>query len=147
MTETVTEVRADIEQTRNRMSGAIAELERKVDVTQRVRDHPWVAVGLAFGAGVALSASRTDVRAARVTATATKETGSKLGSALDGVVAALVAGVSEAIHSRIDGAVGDVVQTIRGSKSASAPASRPVVSSNVGGYATSDQPDMPLRAD
>jgi hypothetical protein len=147
MTETLTEVRADIEQTRNRMSGAIAELERKVDVTQRVRDHPWVAVGLAFGAGVALSASRTDVRAARVTATATKETGSKLGSALDGVVAALVAGVSEAIHSRIDGAVGDVVQTIRGSKSASAPASRPVVSSNVGGYATSDQPDMPLRAD
>ena len=147
MTETVTEVRADIEQTRNRMSGAIAELERKVDVTQRVRDHPWVAVGLAFGAGVALSASRTDVRAARVTATATKETGSKLGSALDGVVAALVAGVSEAIHSRIDGAVGDVVQTIRGSKSASSATPRPPASANVSGYATSDQPDMPLRAD
>jgi hypothetical protein len=146
MTETVTEVRADIEQTRNRMSGAIAELERKVDVTQRVRDHPWVAVGLAFGAGVALSASRTDVRAAQVTATATRETGGKLGSALDGVVAALVAGVSEAIHSRIDGAVGDVVQTIRGNKSASAPTSRPA-SSNGSGYATSDQPDVPVRAD
>jgi len=147
MTETLTEVRADIEQTRNRMSGAIAELERKVDVTQRVRDHPWVAVGLAFGAGVALSASRTDVRAARVTATATKETGSKLGSALDGVVAALVAGVSEAIHSRIDGAVGDVVQTIRGSKSASSATPRPSASANVSGYTTSDRPDMPLRAD
>jgi len=147
MTETVTEVRADIEQTRNRMSGAIAELERKVDVTQRVRDHPWVAVGLAFGAGVALSTSRTDVRAARVTATATRETGSKLGSALDGVVAALVVGVSEAIHARIDGAVGEVVQTIRGTKSASASTTRRPTSANGSGYATSDQPDLPVRAD
>src|SRR5207237_4530223 len=89
MAETTTEVRADIEQTRARMSGAIAELERKVDVAQRVREHPWTAVGLALGAGVALSASRTDVRAAKVTADPTRETGTKLGSALDGVVAAL----------------------------------------------------------
>jgi len=147
MTETLTEVRADIEQTRERMSGAIAELERKVDVSQKVRDHPWVAVGLAFGAGVALSGSRTDVRAARATATATKETGTKLGSALDGVVAALVAGVSEAIHSRIDGAVGDVVQTIRGNKTASVVTPRPSTSANVSSYATSDQPDLPARAD
>src|SRR6185369_5013551 len=87
MTETTTEVRADIEQTRARMSGAIAELERKVDVTQRVKDHPWTAVGLAFGAGIALSASRTDVKAEKATADATRDTGSKLGSALDGVVA------------------------------------------------------------
>ena len=90
MAETTTEVRADIEQTRARMSGAIAELERKVDVTQKVKDHPWAAVGVAFGAGVALSASRADVRAAKVTADATKETSSKLGVALDGVVAALI---------------------------------------------------------
>jgi len=91
MAETTTEVRADIEQTRARMSGAIAELERKVDVTQRVKDHPWAAVGIAFGAGIALSASRADVKAAKVTADATKETTGKLGMALDGVVAALIA--------------------------------------------------------
>ena len=114
MAETTTEVRADIEQTRARMSGAIAELERKVDVSQRVKEHPWTAVGIAFGAGVALSASRTDVRAAKVTAEATKETGSKLGSALDGVVAALIAGVAEAFHTRIDGMVSEVVTSIRG---------------------------------
>ena len=65
MAETTTEVRADIEQTKARMSGAIAELERKVDVTQKVRDHPWAAVGLAFGAGIALSASHADVKAAK----------------------------------------------------------------------------------
>jgi hypothetical protein len=119
MAETTTEVRAEIEQTRARMSGAIAELERKVDVTQRVRDHPWPAVGVAFGAGIALSASRVDVKAARVTADATKETGSKLGSALDGVLAALIAGVAEAFQSRIDVAVKDIVSSVRGTRSAS----------------------------
>ena len=114
MPETTTEVRADIEQTRGRMSGAIAELERKVDVTQKVRDHPWAAVAVAFGAGVALSTSRADVKAAQVTSQATRDTGNKLGGALDGVVAALIAGVTQAFHSRIDGMVNDVVTSIRG---------------------------------
>jgi 7-keto-8-aminopelargonate synthetase-like enzyme len=114
MAETTTEVRADIEQTRARMSGAIAELERKIDLAQQVKEHPWTAVGVAFGAGVALSASRADVQAAKVTADATKQTGSKLGGALDGVLAALIAGVAEAFHSRVDGAVNEVVTSIRG---------------------------------
>jgi hypothetical protein len=99
------------------MSGAIAELERKVDVTQRVRDHPWAAVAVAFGAGVALSTSKADVKAAQVTSQATKDTGSKLGVALDGVVAALIAGVTEAFHARIDGMVEEVVTSIRGNSS------------------------------
>ena len=135
MGETTTEVRAEIEQTRARMSGAIAELERKVDVTQKVRDHPWSAVGVAFGAGIALSASRADVRAAKVTADATKETGSKIGTALDGVVAALIAGVAEAFQSRIDGAVKEVISSIRGTASGSS-------------INTSDRAiDVPIRAD
>jgi uncharacterized membrane protein len=117
------------------MSGAIAELERKVDVTQKVRDNPWAAVGVAFGAGIALSASRADVRAAKVTADATKETGSKIGTALDGVVAALIAGVAEAFQSRIDGAVKEVVSSIRGTASGSS-------------INTSDRAvDVPIRAD
>ncbi|MDQ6873323.1 MAG: hypothetical protein M3037_15170 [Gemmatimonadota bacterium] len=115
MGETTTEVRANIELTRARMSGAIAELERKVDVTQKVKDYPWTAVGVAFGAGIALSASRADVRAAKVTADATRETGTKLGGALDGVVAALIAGVADAVHSRIEDALKEVVTSIRGS--------------------------------
>ena len=114
MGETTTEVRADIELTRARMSDAIAELERKVDVTQKVKDHPWTAVGIAFGAGIALSASRADVRAATVTADATRETGTKLGGAVDGVVAALIAGVAEAFNSRIEDAVREVTASIRG---------------------------------
>ena len=135
MAETTTDVRADIEQTRARMSGAIAELERKVDVTQKVKDHPWAAVGVAFGAGIALSASRADVRAAKVTADATKETSSKLGVALDGVVAALVAGVAQAFHSRIDGMVSEVVTSIKGDGKA-----RSISSTRI-------PADEPIRAD
>ena len=114
MAETTTEVRAEIESTRARMSGAIAELERKVDVAQKVKENPWIAVGVAFAAGVALSASRVDVKAAKVTSNATRDTGSKLGGALDGVVAALIGGVAQALHSRVDGVVNDVVSSIRG---------------------------------
>jgi len=135
MGETTTEVRADIELTRARMSGALAELERKVDVTQKVKDHPWTAVGVAFGTGIALSASRADVRAAKVTADATRETGTKLGGALDGVLAALIAGVAEAFNSRIEDAVKEVVTSIRG-------ATKPRA------IGTSDGTvDVPIRAD
>ena len=135
MAETTTEVRANIERTRARMSGAIAELERKADVAQKVKDHPWAAVGAAFGAGIALSASRADVRAAKVTADATKETSSKLGVALDGVVAALIAGVAQAFHSRIDGMVSEVVTSIKGDGKP-----RTIVSSAI-------PVDEPIRAD
>lgn len=114
MAETTTDVRADIEQTKARMSGAIAELERKADVAQKVRDHPWAAVGVVFAAGIALSASRADVKAAKVTADATKEAGTKLSGALDVVVAALIGGVAQAFHSRISGMVSDVVTSIKG---------------------------------
>ena len=140
MAETTTDVRADIEHTRARISGAIAELERKVDLTQKVRDNPWAAVGVAFGAGVALSASRADVRAAKVTANATKETGTKLGSALDGVVAALIAGVASAFHSRIEGMVSEVVSSVKGSARRGDGARRSFGSSE-------SRPDEPPRAD
>jgi hypothetical protein len=142
MPETTTEVRADIEQTRARMSDAIAELERKVDFTQKIREHPWASIGVAFGAGVALSASSADVRAARVTSDATRQTGSKLGGALDGVVASLLTAVTTAVHQRIDGAVSEVVSTIRGS--ATAAGNRADSSS----YASANTPsDVPIRAD
>jgi uncharacterized membrane protein len=140
MPETTTEVRAEIEQTRARMSNAIDELERKIDVTQKISEHPWIAVGVAFGAGIALSASKADVQAAKVTADATQKTGSKLGTALDGVVAALVAGVTEAFHSRVDGAVNQVVTSIRGTSSTSPSSSR--------SFGTVDRPtEAPIRAD
>jgi hypothetical protein len=144
MAETTTEVRADIEHTRARMSGAIDELERKVDVSQKVKENPWVALGLAFTAGIALSASRVDVRAAKVTTSATKQTGTKLGGALDGVVAALIGGVTEAFHSRVDGMVKDVVTSIRGDTPSRSSSNMRSSSMSDG---TSNTEGTPIRAD
>lgn len=138
MPETTTDVRADIEQTKERMSSAITELERKVDLTHQIREHPWAAVGIAIGAGIALSASSADVRAARVTSDATRQTGSKLGVALDGVVASLLTAVTAAIHDRIDGAVNEVTSSIRGRASAR---------SDLGSMRSTEAPDVPIRAD
>jgi hypothetical protein len=138
MPETTTEVRADIEQTKERMSTAITELERKVDLTHQIREHPWAAVGVALGAGIALSASSADVRAARVTSEATRQTGSKVGIALDGIVASLLTAVTTAIHERIDGAVNEVASSIRG---------RPSQRSDLSAMRSTEAPDLPIRAD
>jgi hypothetical protein len=51
MAETTADVRRDIELTRERMSSTLNQLERKLNVSQIVKDNPWPAVGVAFGAG------------------------------------------------------------------------------------------------
>ena len=97
MVETTADVRRDIELTRERMSGTTQELEQKLNLAQMVRDHPWPALALAVGAGVLLSGSRADVKAAAATAAATKGASSKIGSALDDVVAQLVTAAQDAL--------------------------------------------------
>ena len=72
MAETTADVRRDIELTRNRISDTLEQLEQKLNVTQMIRDNPWPALALAVGAGVLLSGSRADVKAAAATVTASK---------------------------------------------------------------------------
>jgi hypothetical protein len=112
MAETTADVRRDIELTRERMSDTITQLERKINVMQVVRDHPWPAVALAFGAGVALAGSRADVKAAAATVRATGGASSKLGSVLDEVAASVITGVSGAFQERIDGWVNELKEAI-----------------------------------
>ena len=112
MAETTADVRRDIELTRERMSDTITQLERKINVMQVVRDHPWPAVALAFGAGVALAGSRADVKAAAATVRATGGASSKLGSVLDEVAASVITGVSGAFQERIDGWVTELKEAI-----------------------------------
>jgi hypothetical protein len=112
MAETTADVRRDIELTRERMSSTIDELERKLNVTQMVRDHPWPALALAVGAGILLSGSKTDVKAAAATVAATKGASSKLGTALDDVVANLVTTFQDAFHGHVDRLVGEVKEMI-----------------------------------
>jgi uncharacterized protein DUF3618 len=103
MGETTADVRRDIEMTRERMSGTLAELERKLDVAEIVRDHPWASLALAIGAGFLLADSNRDIKAAAATVAATK-----LGAALDDVVGTLVGGVHQALDDRVNGWVGEL---------------------------------------
>jgi uncharacterized protein DUF3618 len=112
MGETTADVRRDIELTRERMSSTLNELEQKLNVVQIVRENPWPALAVAVGAGVLLSGSGVDLKAAAATASATKGTSNKLGAALDDVVATLLRGVHDAIDQRINGWVGEVKHVI-----------------------------------
>ncbi len=112
MAETTADVRREIAVTRERMSTTLAQLEQKVNVTQVVRDHPWPAIAVAVGAGFLLSGSRADVRAAAATVSATRGASSKLGDALDDVVASLLSGLTVAFHGKIEGLVNELKEAI-----------------------------------
>jgi hypothetical protein len=112
MAETTADVKRDIALTRERMSSTLEELEQKLNVTQMVRDNPWPALALAVGAGLVLSGSGADAKAAAATVGATKGASSKVGQALDDIVATLMTGVHEAIDHRIDGWVNEVKSVI-----------------------------------
>jgi hypothetical protein len=108
MAETTADVRRDIELTRERMSSTLAELEQKMNVMQIVKDHPWPALALAVGAGVLLSGSGADVKAAAATTAATKGASTKMGAALDDIVSSLLIGVHQALDDRVNGWVSEI---------------------------------------
>lgn len=112
MAETTADVRRDIELTRERMSSTLAQLEQKLNIMQIVRDHPWPALAMAVGAGVMLSGSRTDVKAAAATVAATRGASSRVGNVLDDVVSTLVTGLHDAFETRITSLVDDLKTAI-----------------------------------
>ena len=112
MAETTADVRRDIELTRNRISDTLEQLENKLNVTQMVRDNPWPALALAVGAGVLLSGSRADVKAAAATVTATRGASGRIGTVLDDLVAQVVQSFQGVIEQRIEGLATQVKQAI-----------------------------------
>jgi len=112
MAETPADVRRDIELTRNRISDTLQELEHKMNVAQIVKDNPWPALALAVGAGVLLSGSKADVKAAAATVVATKGASSRLGGVLDEIVSQVVSGFHGAIEQKIEGLASDVKRAI-----------------------------------
>lgn len=112
MAETTADVRRDIELTRERVSNTLAQLERKLNLTQIVRDNPWPAIGVAVGAGLLLSGSQADVKAAAATAYATKGAGARLAPALDDIVARLMQEVTGAFHGHVDALLGQVKEAL-----------------------------------
>ena len=112
MAETPAEVRREIEMTRERMSGTIDQLEQKLDVKRMVTEHPWPALAVAVGAGVLLSGSKADVKAAAATLAATRGASDKLGEALDEVVESLMSAATDALRGQVDGWVVELKQAI-----------------------------------
>ncbi len=112
MAETTADVRRDIELTRERMSSTLSQLERKLNVSQIVKDNPWPAVGVAFGAGLLLSGTRSDVKAGAATLMATKGASSRIAPALDDIVARLMDGVGGALQGHVDTLIDDVKRAI-----------------------------------
>jgi hypothetical protein len=151
MAETTADVRRDIEQTRERMSTTLTELEQRLNVMQVVRDHPWPALAAAFGAGLALSASGADAKAAVATVAATKGSSTKIGAALDDIVANLMGGVHSALQDRIDGWVGELKSALGGPSRSHQTAPRRGMVASSGGYGTGPTDDLasmqPGRAD
>ena len=134
MAETTADVRRDIEMTRERMSTTLAQIEQKMNLMQIVRDHPWPAIAVAVGAGVLLSGSRADVKAAGATLVATRGASSKIGTVLDDVVANLMTGVSQAFQGRVDSFVNEIKEALGAQTGGSGSSSG---SSSRSGYADS----------
>ena len=112
MAETTDDVKRDIELTRSRITDTLQELEHKMNVTQIVRDNPWPALALAVGAGVMLSGSRADIKAAAATVVATKGASGRIGGVLDDLVAQVLQGFHGAIEQRIESLASDVKRAI-----------------------------------
>ncbi|CAN5852927.1 hypothetical protein BH11GEM2_BH11GEM2_24150 [soil metagenome] len=112
MAETTADVKRDIELTRARMSDTLKELEQKMNITQIVKNNPWPALAIAVGAGVILSGSRADVKAAAATVTATRGASGRLGNVLDELVSQVVQAFHGAIEHRIEMVAQDVRRAI-----------------------------------
>ena len=112
MAQTTTDVRRDIELTRERMSDTIAQLEQKLNVMEMVREHPWPSLAAAAAVGVLLAGSKADVKAAVATVKATGGASDKLGALLDDTTSRLIEGVSAALSARVDEWVDDLKNVI-----------------------------------
>lgn len=83
MTDSISSVRHDIAQSRERMTETIDEIDiqiservtaakRKVDVMRLAREHPWPALGVALALGTLIGGTAADEKAAAATASAAK---------------------------------------------------------------------------
>jgi Protein of unknown function (DUF3618) len=135
MAETTADVRRDIELTRNRISDTLEQLEQKMNVAQLVRDNPWPALAVAVGAGVLLSGSRADVKAAAATVTATKGASGRIGTVLDELVSHVVQSFHSVIEQRIEGLANEVKRAIGapvGTRSGGMPVAQAVAGDGLG---------------
>lgn len=97
--ERIADTIADIEQ---RMSNTVASAKEKVDVVALIKQHPWPSLAIAFVAGVALSATGADRKAARATADAAKRAPDAAKRGATSAAKATAAGVSQLASAAVD---------------------------------------------
>ena len=97
--ERISDTIADIEQ---RMSNTVAGAKEKVDVVALIKRHPWPSLVVAFAAGLALSATGADRKAARATADAAKRAPDAAKRGATSAARATAAGVSQLASAAID---------------------------------------------
>jgi ElaB/YqjD/DUF883 family membrane-anchored ribosome-binding protein len=98
--ERISDTIADIEQ---RMSDKVASAKAKVDVVGMIRQHPWPALAIGFAAGLALSVTGADRKAAR----ATKEAAKRGAASAARATAAGVSQLASAAVEKVKGSPGD----------------------------------------
>jgi ElaB/YqjD/DUF883 family membrane-anchored ribosome-binding protein len=98
--ERISDTIADIEQ---RMSDKVASAKAKVDVVGLIRENPWPALVIGFAAGLALSATGADRKAAHATADAAKRGAASAARA----TAAGVSQLASAAVEKVKGSPGD----------------------------------------
>jgi ElaB/YqjD/DUF883 family membrane-anchored ribosome-binding protein len=122
--DTIASARHDVLATRQRMSNTVAEIEerisstvadakRKVDVVTLARENPWLALGIAVAAGMALAATGADHKAATATVSVAKRApdGAKQGASIASRAASaglsylMSAAAQRLLRSRRDGGI------------------------------------------
>jgi ElaB/YqjD/DUF883 family membrane-anchored ribosome-binding protein len=109
--ERISDTIADIEQ---RVSDTVSSAREKVDVVALIKRHPWPALGVALLAGVALSATGADRKAARATKDAAKRAPDATKRGAVQAARATASGVSQLASAAVD--------RVKGSSDDSAPA-------------------------
>ena len=95
-----------------RVSSAIADLDRRYGWSQTVKDNPWPAIAVAAGVGFALAESGLDRGAGAATAEATTGVRSSASGLLETLAAAATATVSQVINGQLESLVNELKEAI-----------------------------------
>ena len=119
----VATAREEVARTRAQISDTLEEIElrftapvnavkARLDVVQLVRDHPWPALAVAIGAGVLVSASGADAKAASIAkakATDARAAAVRAARALPDTARGAARGTARAAGSYVDGLAGTLL--------------------------------------
>lgn len=101
-----------INQAAERLSAAVADLDRRYGVSQKIRENPWPALAIAAGVGYVLAETSLDRGAGSATSQATRGLKSSAASLVETLAAAATATVTQALHGQLDGLVAELKQAI-----------------------------------